>query len=235
MAKAIITGGAIRVGKAISIALAKAGYDIILIFNNSMSEAREVAEIIRSEGRECFLHKCDLFRKENIDKLFADITRKHKDVTLLVNSASIFEKHGFMESTEQIFDSHMNINFKAPFFLSQNFAYYISRHEDIKDAAIINILDKESPKLHTGHFVYHLTKNVLGDLTQMLEKDLGPRIRVNSVSLGRVLPPKQKDEKLDLSQYPKLKEATDAILRLSSNNLTGQDIVIESDPELKKL
>ena len=232
--QAIVTGGAIRVGKAISLALAKAGYDIILVYNGSTEHASGVAAEIKALNRACHIHKCDLSKKENIDKLFADISKKYDDIKLLVNNASLFEKHSFMETSEEIFDKHFSVNLKAPFFLTQNFARYINKRPYIESGHVVNILDIKISSVNTGHFAYHLTKKALRDLSQMMAADLAPKIRVNSISPGTVLPNKSdNDAGLDLSKYAKLKELTDAIIKLdSSKDLTGQNIVIEKDPNL---
>ncbi len=232
--QAIVTGGAIRVGKAISLALAKAGYDIILVYNGSTELANQVATQIKALDRVCHIHKCDLGKKENIDKLFADISKKYDDIKLLVNNASVFEKYSFMETSEEVFDKHFSVNLKAPFFLTQNFTRYINKRPYIESGHVVNILDIKVSSVNTGHFVYHQTKKALNDFTKMAAVDLAPKIRVNSISPGTVLPNKSDDDAgLDLSKYPKLKELTEAIINLdSSKSLTGQNIVIEKDPNL---
>ena len=233
MAKAIVTGGATRVGKYISLALAKEGFDIILIFNNSIDSAKAVSKEIQAMDRNCHMYKCDLSKKESLDSVFAEISQKHDDITLLVNNASIFERHSFLATTEQIYDEHFNTNLKAPFFLSQNFVYYVNKHQYIKDACIVNIVDEKIAGIHTEHFAYHLTKKALADLTKMLAKDLAPKIRVNSISLGKVLPSKGTYDNIDLNKYPRLREIADVIIGFaSSDSMTGKNISIETDPQL---
>ncbi len=233
MAHAIVTGGSVRVGKAISLALASAGYDIILVFNHSLSDANKVAAEVRARGRHCFMHRCDVSRKENIDSLFADISRLYDAVELLVNCASVFRKYSFAETSEQIYDDHMDTNLKGPFFLSQNFVRYIQKREYIKKASIVNIGDMNSSRILTGHFAYFLSKKGLHGLTQMIAAELPAHIRINSISPGRVLPPKgDNDSELDLSKYPRVKEISDAVLRFHNSTDNGVDIIIESDPNL---
>lgn len=233
MPKAIVTGGAVRIGKAISLALADAGYDIILIFKGSFDEAKDIIKLIEAKNKKCFLHRCDLSKKEKVDALFAEISIKYDDIEMLVNNASIFKKYSFMETSEQIFDDHMNINFKAPFFLTQNFARYVNKREYILSANVVNILDGRINGIHTGHFIYHLTKKSLNEFTKMAAKELAPKIRVNGIALGAVLPTRISDEQTDIAKYPKLKEVTDAVVKLSSSNdLNGHNIIIESDPDI---
>jgi len=233
MVQAIVTGGAVRVGRGISIALADKGYDIILIFNNSLDEAKELAAELAGKGRQCYLYKVDISRKENLDELFAEISRKFDDIKLLVNNASVFEKSSFSETSEQVFDDHMDINFKAPFFLSQNFLRYVESHPYIRSANIVNIVDANINEIRTGHFIYHLSKKALNDLTLMLAEEISPHIRVNSLALGKVLPSKEKGKVMKPETYPRIKELTGEIIRLQDSDINGKVIYIESDPQLK--
>jgi NAD(P)-dependent dehydrogenase (short-subunit alcohol dehydrogenase family) len=241
MPQAIVTGGAIRVGKAIALALAKEGFDIILTFNNSMEQAQSVAEEIKKIGKNCWLYRYDLSKVENCDALFADISKKHDNISLLVNNAAIFERASFMETNEKNLDDHFNINFKAPFFLTQNFARYIQTRPYIEQANVINILDAQISKNNTGFFAYYLTKKALHDFTNMAARELAPKVRVNAVSIGLLLPSididaeglKQKATELPLKKITELRDVIDAILYLNkSNYLTGQNIFLDSGASL---
>lgn len=241
MAQAIVTGGAIRVGKAIALSLAKEGYDIILTFNNSIEQAQQTAEEIKKLGKNCWLYRHDLSKVENCDALFADISKKHDNISLLVNNAAIFERSNFMETSEKHLDSHFNLNFKAPFFLTQNFARYIQMRPYIEQANVINILDAQIEKNNVGFFAYYLTKKSLYDFTKMAARELAPKIRVNAISIGLLLPSididaeglKQKATEVPLKKITELKDVTDAILYLNkSNYLTGQNIFLDSGVSL---
>ena len=241
MAKAIVTGGAIRVGRAISLALAKQGYEIILNFNNSFEEAQELAREIKNKYTDCHLHKYNLAKKENIDKFFSEISQKYDDVTLLVNNASIFERYSFIETTEQIYDAHMDINLKTPFFMSQNFVRYITQKQYIEKSHIINISDTQTTTNNGSHFSYLLSKKSLSELTPMLAKDLAPKIRVNSISLGGIIPAESEDiekfkkraENTPLGKDPSINQVTEAILYLDkAHSITGQNIFVDSGSHL---
>ncbi len=180
---ALITGGGKRLGKAISVALAQRGYDIAIHYNHSDNEAKETAELIRSKGRKAEIFQANLSDMNQVRMLIPSVFEVFPECSILVNSASIFEDIAFSDVTEEIFDRDFNTNFKAPFFLSQEF----SKKESAEH--IINMLDMRINKIDTKHFSYNLTKKALRDFTLMAAKELGPKIRVNGICPGPILPP----------------------------------------------
>jgi pteridine reductase len=183
---ALITGSGARIGKAIALALAEAGYDVAVHYNCSEREARATAGEIRAKGVKCEVFKYDLSNIKDTRALVEDVFRYFPYCSLLINNASVFENTGFMETTEETFDRDFSINFKAPFFLAQEF----SRQESAK--LIVNILDTRVTKIETDNFVYNLSKRALRDFTLMAAKALGPKIRVNGICPGPTLPPRGK-------------------------------------------
>lgn len=186
---ALITGSGARLGRAMALALAEAGYDIGVHYNGSEKEARDTAREIKAKGRKCEILKADLSNINNATTLIRRVFRNFPYCSLLINNASIFENTSFMETTEETFDRDFSINFKAPFFLSQEF----SRQESAE--LIVNILDARVSKIETDYFVYNLSKRALRDFTLMAAKFLGPKIRVNGICPGPMLPPPGKDTK----------------------------------------
>jgi NAD(P)-dependent dehydrogenase (short-subunit alcohol dehydrogenase family) len=186
---ALITGGGKRLGKAISLFLAESGYDIAVHYNHSDREAKETAELIREKGRRAEIFQSNLSDIKQVRSLIPDVLEVFPNCSILVNSASIFENFGFSDVTEEIFDRDFNTNFKAPFFLSQDFSK--GEHSEL----IINMLDMRINKIETQYFSYNLTKKALRDFTLMAAKELGPKIRVNGICPGPILPPPDKDIK----------------------------------------
>ena len=184
-----ITGGGKRLGKAISLSLAERGYDIAIHYNRSDKEAKETADLIREKGREAEIFQSNLSDISQVRSLIPTVFEVFPQCSILVNSASIFENIGFNDVTEEIFERDFNTNFKAPFFLSQDF----SKGDDAE--LIINMLDMRINKIETEHFTYNLTKKALRDFTLMAAKALGPKIRVNGICPGPILPPPDKDIK----------------------------------------
>ncbi|MCZ6528514.1 MAG: SDR family oxidoreductase [Candidatus Dadabacteria bacterium] len=186
---ALITGGGKRLGKAISLSLAERGYDIAIHYNHSDKEAKETADLIREKGREAEIFQSNLSDIKQARTLLPRVFEVFPKCSILVNSASIFENIGFNDVTEEIFERDFNTNFKAPFFLSQDFS------KGNNAELIINMLDMRINKIETEHFTYNLTKKALRDFTLMAAKALGPKIRVNGICPGPILPPLDKDIK----------------------------------------
>jgi len=184
---ALITGGGKRLGKAISLSLAERGYDIAIHYNHSDKEAKETANIIKDKGRQCEIFQSNLSDIKQVRSLVPSVFEVFPQCSVLVNSASIFENTAFGEVTEEIFDRDFNTNFKAPFFLSQDFSK--GNYSEL----IINMLDMRINKIETEHFSYNLSKKALRDFTLMAAKTLGPKIRVNGICPGPILPPPDKD------------------------------------------
>ena len=186
---ALITGGSQRIGRSISLELAGLGYDIALHYNLSHKEAIKTRSDIQQLGVKCEIFKSDLSKTSGTSALISKAIKKFPNLNMLVNNASIFEEIRFLDVSEKDFDTDFNINFKAPFFLSQNFAKNVSR------GMIINMLDARISKIHNAHFVYNLSKKSLHQFTLMLARELGPKIRVNAICPGPILPASGDDGK----------------------------------------
>lgn len=186
---ALITGGSRRIGKSISIQLSELGYDIALHFNSSAKEAYETKILIENKGVNCEIFKCDISDTKEVLKLLQKVLKKLPHTNLLINNASIFEQIGFLNVSLKDFERDFNTNFKAPFFLTQSFAKLLSR------GMVINLLDARVSKIHTAHFVYNISKKALYHFTLMAAKELGPKIRVNAICPGPILPVSGEDNK----------------------------------------
>jgi NAD(P)-dependent dehydrogenase (short-subunit alcohol dehydrogenase family) len=231
---AIVTGGAKRVGRAISLALASAGYDVAVIYNSSAADAQTLKAEVEAMGRNITLHKADLNEYSSTISVISQILEQNNNVKLLVNNASIFEKHSFAQTDEDIFDRHMNINFKAPFFLTQKYSEYCRKHGFA--GHVVNVLDSYVFQHKTPYFIYLLSKKALLDLTKMVALEAESSLRVNSVSIGLLLPSEdwseeriaQRAQQLPIKRAAKLSEITDAILFLDKNQyITGENIAVD--------
>ncbi|MDP2698839.1 SDR family oxidoreductase [Thalassospira sp.] len=182
---ALITGSARRIGRALALDLAAHGFDIAVHCHRSRDEAEQLATEIRGLGRKACVMVADLSSESGMGRLVADTVDALGPVGLLVNNASTFEYDHAGSATRQSWDLHMEANLRAPFVLSQEFSRLLP-----SDAAglIVNIIDQRVWNL-TPHFMtYTLSKAGLWTLTQTLAMALAPRIRVNGVGPGPVLP-----------------------------------------------
>lgn len=183
MAVALVTGAAVRVGKAIALQLAKDGFDIALHYHDSEQAAQAMSREIELLGRKTCLIQANLAELESAD----DVIKAANELgalKVLVNSAAIFPKDDSLIHVEENWDSVMNLNLKAPLLLSQAFAKLNSHN-----AHIINILDNRLAKPAGDHLVYRLSKSGLWQLTQSLAKELAPQIQVNGLALGAIMAP----------------------------------------------
>ncbi len=180
---ALVTGGAVRIGKEISLNLAQKGYDIALHYNSSEKEAIAARELILNTGADCELFRCDLSSPHDAKELVPKVTKSFEGLCVLVNNASVFENVGFHDVTPEFLETDMAINFKAPFFLSQSFS------AETGGGLIVNFLDTRVRKNPVEHFCYNLSKKCLYHLTKMLARELAPDFRVNAVCPGAILAP----------------------------------------------
>ena len=116
MSTALITGAARRIGQALALRFAEAGYDIALHYYHSEQDAHETIRRIEAKGRRCRSYCYDLGAPSAPQALMDAVFGDMPDCRVLVNNASIFERFSFRDTDEAVFDRHMDINFKAPFF-----------------------------------------------------------------------------------------------------------------------
>ena len=185
---ALVTGGSKRIGQAIVLRLAQLKFNIALHYKESKQEAEKLAKEIRKEGIRCETFSCNLEDQKQTSTLIKKVYAKFPDLNLLINSASIFKKSDFKTASLESLDEHFNINFKAPFILSRDFANLC------KKGHIINILDTNVVKNNTSYFTYLLSKKALMELTKMSAVELAPAIRVNAIAPGLILSPVHQDE-----------------------------------------
>lgn len=189
---AIVTGGAIRLGRAFAMALSEANAKVVVHYGSSKTAAEETVQEITSQGRDAIAVSADLNDPLTATQNLFEVTHQELGpASILINSAAIFEPAQFAETSSELFDKTWNINFKAPFFLSQKFAEQLPSHES---GQIINIVDWRAEKIDRNFLAYSLAKNSLLELTKSLAVELAPRIRVNAIAPGAILPPPGDDE-----------------------------------------
>ncbi len=231
----LITGGAKRAGAALARHFAQQGYDIALHYQHSETEARQLRDDIQAHGRACELLALDLRETSALPALVARACEALPRCHALVNNASIFERGEFLDTDEALFDRQFAVNFKAPFFLTQAFA----RH--IKQGCVINILDTDITRTQGSHFAYLLSKKALADFTCMAARALGPRIRVNGICPGFLLPSADVHEQYGKTLAPTLPLKATATLNqvamaaqwlVEQDGMTGQCLYTDGGQHL---
>lgn len=183
---AVVTGAGVRVGRAIAVALAEAGYDLALHANDNVVAATELAKELGAKGRQVSVHKADLSDPLQVARLVKELRDRYRAIEVLVNSASIYVEKSFDDIDLAEYARMQQINLTAPFFLTQGLL------EPLKHAAnpsVINIVDIAADRVVPRYAHYTVSKAGLAALTKALATELAPKIRVNGVSPGLVAMP----------------------------------------------
>jgi len=182
---ALVTGGAQRIGRAIALALAEAGFDVAVHCRASRAACVATCDDIIRLGRRAAPLQADLGDEAETAALLPQATAALGPIGVLVNNASRFERDEWYDATRTSWDAHLGPNLRAPFVLTQHFSRLLP---DTAQGAIINMLDQRVWSI-TPHFVsYTLSKAGLWALTQSMALALAPRIRVNAIGPGPSLP-----------------------------------------------
>ena len=204
MAKvALVTGGARRVGAAISAELHAAGFDVALHCNRSLDEAGALAERLNAvRPGSVFSLQGDLLEKGACERLAHEALKRAGRLDCLVNNASTFYPTALGEITEDDWRSLVGSNLKAPLFLSQALAPALKESR----GAIVNMVDIHARNPLKGYPVYSVAKAGLAALTRSLAGELAPEVRVNGIAPGMVMwaepPPPEAVRKAILSRTP---------------------------------
>ena len=187
----LVTGSARRIGRRIALDLAADGWDVAVHCNTSLAEAEDVADLIGRMGRKVVIVRGDLADPEIPERLVVEASKALGGLTCLINNASVFEPDVVGAITQASWGQHLDINLRAPVFLSQAFA------RQLPEAAlgnIISIIDQRVWKLTPKFFSYTASKSALWTVTRTLAQALAPRIRVNAIGPGPALPNIRMDE-----------------------------------------
>lgn len=232
MTTILVTGGAVRVGREICLAMADAGWDVVIHYNRSEKPAQELAAIINGKKRAAHLLQADLKDETSTAGIFKTLAAKGVHVDCLVNNASLFVKNGFSDLSRASFNEHMLVNCAAPLQLTKDF---VAQYKG-EDGNIINITDGlEGWSMSPAFLSYALSKRTLADATAMLARTLAPRVRINAIAPGATLEGAQ--DKQDtfnklrdiapLKRTGSLPELCATICYIvSSPSLTGQTITL---------
>jgi NAD(P)-dependent dehydrogenase (short-subunit alcohol dehydrogenase family) len=182
---ALITGAGRRIGRALSLAMAGAGYDIAIHHLRSRDDAESLAAEIAGLGRRAAILTADLTDEQDTRALIPRAVAALGPVTLLINNASLFEDDRLATFDARSWRGHMEVNLHAPLILAQMLAAALPQD---RQGLIINLLDQRVWRPNPQFFTYGLSKAALWSATQTLAQALAPRIRVNGIGPGPTLP-----------------------------------------------
>ena len=182
---ALVTGAGNRIGAAIAGRLADAGYAVLVHYRSAKGDAQRVVDGITALGGTAMTIGADLADRTQRAGLIEAAGKPFGPLSVLVNNASSFEPDSATDVDEALWDAHFAIHAEAPVFLARDFAAQLPKEAD---GSIINIIDERVLHPTPAYFSYTLSKSVLWTATRLLAQSLAPRIRVNAIGPGPVLP-----------------------------------------------
>jgi NAD(P)-dependent dehydrogenase (short-subunit alcohol dehydrogenase family) len=230
---ALITGGAWRVGRAITLALARAGADVVINYHSSAEAAQETAAEARALGAEALPYQADVADLDQVRALVAAAQERFGVVDVLVNSASLFAKTPVPVDEFETWRRVLRISLDGPFYLANLLAPAMRERGE---GAIVNLVDLAAWEPWRGFAAHSVGKAGLLALTRQLALEFSPAVRVNAVAPGRVLPPQEFTagqiergaQRSLLGRWGTPDDAAQAVLFLvRSDYITGEVIVVD--------
>lgn len=235
---ALVTGGAVRIGRAISLRLAAEGYDLALHVRRPGPDSEETQAALVAAGARVGVIAAELADADAVAGIVPAAVAALGPLELLVNNASEFHPDGVDALDVALWDRHMAVNLRAPVFLAEAFAGQLA--EGVK-GAVVNIIDQRVLKPAPACFSYSLTKQALWGATRMLAQALAPRVRVNGVGPGPTLANLRQDAdafarqsgSVLLGRGPTPEEIAEAVVYLArADSVTGQMIAVDGGQHL---
>ncbi|MBC8501109.1 MAG: SDR family NAD(P)-dependent oxidoreductase [DPANN group archaeon] len=187
----IITGGK-RVGRAVALALADKGCNIVLTYNSSKEIIEKTIKEIEKKDVKALAMKTDVTNSDDVKKLMKTVYEKFGSVDVLINMASFFPKIRFEDLTEEDFDKNISVDLKGAYLCSLEAAKYFKKN---KISKIINFSDWAIDRPYSSYLPYMIAKGGVVTLTKNLAKELAPNVFVNAIAPGQVLLPENIDAK----------------------------------------
>jgi pteridine reductase len=236
---ALVTGGGIRVGRALALALASQGARVAVHYNASADDARAVARSIEESGGQARTFAADLTSPAAPESLVDDVVRAFGRLDILVNSAAVMRRTPFGEVDTAGWDDIVALNLRAPFFLAQAAAPHLRSAK----GAIVNIADLAAFETWPAYIPHGLTKSGIVHMTKSLARVLAPDVRVNAIAPGTVLLPddwSEKDAEHLNATTPLRREGTPddvahaLLFLLEADYITGETIIVDGGRSVRR-
>ena len=234
----LITGGSQRIGRSIALFLKDSDYNFIIHYNKSSKAARELKNIINSNGRDCEIVKTDLSKISDVKNIIKRSKKFFGPINVIVNNASLFINDNIENLNDKLWYDHLNINLYAPLIISKEFNKQLPKKSL---GHIINILDQNVVNPDTSFFSYSISKSALLSATTIMAKSFAPNIRVNAIGPGPTLKNIHQSKKhfdqsikntlLKIGSPPEEIAKTVKFL-LESKSITGQFIAVDGGEHL---
>jgi pteridine reductase len=238
--RALITGGAKRLGRETALALARAGASLVIHYNSSEEPARALCKELEALGAVAVPLQANLDDPQAAQGLLWEAWNALGGIEFLVNNASIFPSGRLGEMSWTDLRDNLRVNAWAPFLLMREFWRKVAGSTDT--GSVVNLLDTRLVGGDLAHAAYHLSKATLGEITKLAALEFAPELRVNGVAPGAVLPPEELEEayldgltaELPLKKrgYPRdIAEAT--LYLLGASFVTGQILFVDGGRHIR--
>jgi len=235
---ALVTGAAARLGRAIALDLAQRGWKIGVHYHRSAAAAEALVGEIERLGSKAVALQADLTREDELRRLVPSCAERLGTPTCLINNAARFESDAIETLDWAAWQAELDVNLRAPVFLTQAFARGLP---DGASGVVINMIDQKVWRLTPEEFSYTIAKSALWTATQTLAQALAPRVRVNAIGPGPVLPNRRQSEAeferecraTLLGRAATMEEVCGAIrFLLETPSVTGQMIALDNGQHL---
>lgn len=246
--KALVTGAAKRLGRAMALCLARNGYDVAIHYNGSADDAQDVVSDILALGQQAVALQANLLVESEVRPLVDDAAEAlGGKLSVLINNASIFEYDNIESASRTSWDRAIESNLRAPFVLTQAFAAQAPQPatdaggEPVAQALVVNMLDQRVHKLTPEFMSYTIAKMGLWAFTQTAAQALAPQIRVNGIGPGPTLQGAHQSTRhfeaqraaTILGRGANESDITDALAYfLTAKSVTGQMICVDGGQHL---
>lgn len=237
--RALVTGGAVRVGRAIVRALAASGWRVAVHYRDSGREAADVVRELEALGPGGLAVRADLADPDHIPALVEEAARGLGGLDLLVNSAAVFPRHDPATVTPAEWDVVFAINVRAPFLCAREAARAMGE----AGGSVVNVLDTGYDEAWPSYVPYVASKAALASVTRGLARALAPRVRVNGVAPGPVLLPRDADSAAEreaaarrtaLGRVGSPEDVAQAVLYLAeAGYVTGEIVRVDGGQHLR--
>ena len=236
MPTAIVTGGAIRIGREMALHLAHKGFDIALLYHSSGTTSEETIQEIRSQGVQCQGYAGDLRKLYEAESFIGKVLQDFDNVELLVNSAANFIQENIEQTRLETLVDTLNLNLMAPYLLMREYK------RKVNQGLIVNILDERVARTVPTFAVYSVSKVALKHLTELAAVEWGESVRVNGIAPGffmtdlnkERMPESRKEHAISrtpMGRFGELDELVGAAIYLASpaaKYVTGETIRVDT-------